>query len=198
MTGDNNTAAGVNALIFNTTGSNNIAFGMSAGQNLTTGDNNIDIGNMGVAGEWSKIRIGTVGTHDGAFITGISGISLENVLPVVIDGNGQLGTADADSLRGPKGDKGDPGDTGAPGPAGPDGSPSPAGPKGDTGAPDQLPARTSGGGIRYRSALGVGQRRGGTSRLHQARNNDRHLYKHKGTAETNRRNSLQEELASSY
>ena len=113
----------------NTTGNANIALGISAGQNLTTGSKNIDIGNLGVAGESNKIRIGTMGIQDGTFIAGISGVRLVNALPVVIDGNGQLGTADADSLRGPKGDKGDTGDTGAPGPTGP---------QGETGHQDQL------------------------------------------------------------
>ena len=71
-TGGSNTATGVQAL-FRTTGRSNIALGFQAGSNLTTGNNNIDIGNTGVAGESSKIRIGRQGTHNGTFIAGISG-----------------------------------------------------------------------------------------------------------------------------
>ena len=71
-TGGSNTATGVQAL-YRTTGGGNIALGFQAGVNLTTGSDNIDIGNAGVAGEASKIRIGRQGTHNGTFIAGISG-----------------------------------------------------------------------------------------------------------------------------
>ena len=72
-TGSANTAIGSGALEVNTTGGNNTP-SVSAllitppaatshwhfcRHNLTTGDNNIDIGNAGVAGESSTIRIGT-------------------------------------------------------------------------------------------------------------------------------------------
>jgi hypothetical protein len=63
----------LNALLNNKTGSSNIAVGSQAGSNLTTGSNNIHIGNLGVAGESGKIRIGKQGTQNGtlslAFIT---------------------------------------------------------------------------------------------------------------------------------
>src|SRR5207248_634362 len=68
-TGGNNTAYGVGALEFHNTGGGNIALGFNAGINLT-GSNNIDIGNVGVAGEAAKIRIGTVGTQKATFIAG--------------------------------------------------------------------------------------------------------------------------------
>jgi Chaperone of endosialidase len=92
-TGSSNTAVGLDALVSNTKGNNNIALGNSAGANLTKGSNNIDIGNAGVAGESNKIRIGTKGTQKSAFIAGISGVTVAGGVGVVIDSNGQLGTA---------------------------------------------------------------------------------------------------------
>jgi hypothetical protein len=88
----NNTANGGVALSHNTTGSNNIALGVSAGTNLTTGSNNIDIGNGGVAGEASTIRVGTAGTHSATFVAGIRGVTVASGVAVVIGTNGQLGT----------------------------------------------------------------------------------------------------------
>jgi|SRR5215475_15028365 len=67
----NNTAIGDGALQSNTTGNGNIALGESAGGFLTTGDNNIEIGNLGVAGESNKIRIGDPTIHTGIFLAGI-------------------------------------------------------------------------------------------------------------------------------
>lgn len=91
--GNSNTASGYFALIGNTSGSYNIALGTGAGGALTTGDFNIDIGNAGVAGEAATIRLGTSQTR--AFIAGVRGVTPEvnDALPVVIDSNGQLGTA---------------------------------------------------------------------------------------------------------
>jgi hypothetical protein len=91
-TGNVNTANGVGALQSNTTGGGNIALGTSAGSNLTTGNNNIDIGNSGLAGEANSIRIGTAGTQSATFIAGISGAAVAGS-SVVVDSNGQLGTA---------------------------------------------------------------------------------------------------------
>jgi hypothetical protein len=91
-TGLYNSATGINALGFNTTGNFNIALGLSAGVNLTTGSNNIDIGNRGVAGESSRIRIGTKGTHTNTFIAGISGVAVPGGVGVIVDTNGKLGT----------------------------------------------------------------------------------------------------------
>ena len=89
-TGNDNTAAGFFALYNNTTGSNNIALGNHAGDALTSGDNNIDIGNHGVADEANTIRIGDV--QSATFIAGISGTAVVGDT-VVVDANGQLGTA---------------------------------------------------------------------------------------------------------
>src|SRR5205823_2157459 len=86
-----NTAVGSLAL-YNNTGTLNIAIGGNAGRNLTTGNDNIDIGNVGVAGESKKIRIGEVGTHSAAFIAGIF-TSTVTGSTVAVNGNGRLGVA---------------------------------------------------------------------------------------------------------
>jgi hypothetical protein len=91
-TGFDNTASGDQALVGNTTGSSNIALGVLAGANLSTGSNNIDIGNAGVTGESSRIRIGTKGTHKATFIAGISGVTVAGGVGVIIDTSGHLGT----------------------------------------------------------------------------------------------------------
>jgi hypothetical protein len=91
-TGFNNTATGQFALLNNTTGNSNIALGSNAGLNLTTGNNNIYIGAPGNAGESGKIRIGTAGTHNAAFIAGISGVTVAGGVGVIIGSNGKLGT----------------------------------------------------------------------------------------------------------
>ena len=78
-TGSYNIATGLGALQNNTTGYANIALGLQAGYNVTTGHDNIDIANLGVGGESSAIRIGTVGTHiSKTYVAGISG-TLEKV-----------------------------------------------------------------------------------------------------------------------
>jgi Chaperone of endosialidase len=81
-----------------------------AGYNLDTGDNNLDIGNVGVAGESNTIRIGqqvavtgfadfpdaTLAAHTATYIAGIFGETTGDAgstTPVVIDMNGNLGTA---------------------------------------------------------------------------------------------------------
>src|SRR5262249_11321317 len=46
----------------------------------------------GVAGESSKIRIGTVGVQNAAFIAGIRGATVPGGIGVVVGPNGQLGT----------------------------------------------------------------------------------------------------------
>jgi hypothetical protein len=88
--GHNNTAIGFEALL-NNTGSLNIAVGNGAGRNLTTSINNIDIGNAGVAGESSTIRIGRQGTQTRTLIAGINGAAMPGGTGVVIDANGRLG-----------------------------------------------------------------------------------------------------------
>jgi len=90
VAGIGNIADGVAALQTNTTGDYNIALGYVAGINLTTGGNNIDIGNEGVADEADTIRIGAVQTA--TFIAGISRTAVVGDT-VVVDANGQLGTA---------------------------------------------------------------------------------------------------------
>jgi hypothetical protein len=95
--GAGNTAIGFQVLYNNTTGNSNIALGGYAGWNRTTGDFNIDIGNEGVAGESNTIRIGDDSVHGATFIASISATAVV-VDPVVVDGNGQLGTV-ASSAR---------------------------------------------------------------------------------------------------
>ena len=94
-TGHFNTANGAFAL-FNTTGNGNIALGANAGVSLTTGDDNIDIGNIGVAGESSMIRIGDPAVHEGIFLAGITAMSPEapNHAVIVDPTTGQLGSVD--------------------------------------------------------------------------------------------------------
>jgi hypothetical protein len=90
-TGSFNTANGYQALFNNTTGNFNIALGQGAGSRLTTGGSNIDIGAFGFPGESDTIRIGEGQTK--TFIAGIRGVTIGGTaIPVLIDGNGQLGT----------------------------------------------------------------------------------------------------------
>jgi hypothetical protein len=98
-TGINNTANGAFAL-FNITGNGNIALGANAGINLTTGDDNIDIGNSGVAGESSMIRIGDPAVHTGIFLGGITAMTPEAPKQAVLvdPTTGQLGSVDVGSL----------------------------------------------------------------------------------------------------
>jgi hypothetical protein len=86
--GNQNAAVGEDALSGNTTGHDNIALGYGCGGNVTTGSNNIDIGNKGVAGDESTIRIGT--SHSATFIAGISGAAVTGTA-VVVNSSGQLG-----------------------------------------------------------------------------------------------------------
>ena len=99
-TGIDNTAEGFQALL-NNTGSNNIGLGSNAGSSLTTGSNNIDIGNVGVAAESNKIRIGKLGTQTATFVAGIYNVNEGGTIKAVyINSNGQLGTqAPASSRR---------------------------------------------------------------------------------------------------
>src|SRR6266850_6287943 len=91
-TGSSNTAVGYYALLNNTTGGNNIALGASAGENLTTGNNNIDIGAPGKAGDSGQIRIGSKGLHTRVHLAGVFGVTVATGAPVIVDGNGRLGT----------------------------------------------------------------------------------------------------------
>jgi predicted ribosome quality control (RQC) complex YloA/Tae2 family protein len=65
--------------------------GAFAGLAITAGDLNIDIGNLGFAGEANTIRIGDI-NQARTFIAGISGTAVVGNT-VVVDANGQLGTA---------------------------------------------------------------------------------------------------------
>ena len=87
-----NTAIGPQALSFST-GNSNIA--INGGRELTTGSDNIDIGNDGVAGESGTIRIGADNAQSSTFIAAIRGVGTlhPDAIPVLIDSDGQLGTA---------------------------------------------------------------------------------------------------------
>ena len=110
-TGSENTAVGASALIYNGSGNQNTAVGVKTFYNLFQGnhnialgyragynvgrmyqqnDNNIEIGSMGDVFDNNTIRIGDVQTR--TFIAGISGSAVTGN-PVVVDANGQLGTA---------------------------------------------------------------------------------------------------------
>jgi hypothetical protein len=99
VTGSLNTAIGSGALAANV-GNRNVALGADAGSGLTTGNDNIDIGNVGVAGESGKIRIGTAGVQTAALISGIYNVNEGGTIkPVYINSNGQLGTQPPASAR---------------------------------------------------------------------------------------------------
>ena len=90
-----NTAVGFNALVNNTTGNSNIAVGFAAGVGLGAGQsNNIAIGTPGEPGDSGTIRVGTPGPHTSFFAAGVRGVTTDiaDVVPVVVDVNGQLGT----------------------------------------------------------------------------------------------------------
>lgn len=98
LSGDYNTAVGAAAL-FNTEGSRNSALGYRAGVYNSTGSDNIWIGSFGYD-ESNTLRIGG-GTGTGefqqkrAFISGIRDVTTgqSDAIPVLIDSDGQLGTA---------------------------------------------------------------------------------------------------------
>jgi hypothetical protein len=93
-TGSQNTAVGFKALLNNRGGYNNIALGYQAGANVgglnSPRNYNIHIGNAGDFFDNATIRIGDV--QIATFIAGISGTAVVGD-PVVVDANGQLGTA---------------------------------------------------------------------------------------------------------
>jgi hypothetical protein len=100
-TGSQNTVVGSEALdsgnVNTDTGSNNIAVGYQAGRNLVSGsNNNIEIGNQGVTGDSSTIRIGD-SNQTRTFIAGISGVAVSGA-GVLVNASGQLGVA-ASSAR---------------------------------------------------------------------------------------------------
>jgi Chaperone of endosialidase len=102
-TGGGNTAVGESVLVNHITGNQNIVLGYAAGQDLTDGNVNIYISNPGAPAEDTTIRIGNVvawtdiygfphPAHTATYIAGISGTAVTGD-PVVVDANGQLGTA---------------------------------------------------------------------------------------------------------
>ena len=96
QTGNNNTVIGYQALLNNQQGSNNIAIGGNAAVNVNVGNgNNIHIGNAGAAGDNGTIRIGAAEAHSSFFVAGVRAVTTgsNDAIPVLIDGNGQLGTA---------------------------------------------------------------------------------------------------------
>ncbi len=95
-TGNNNLAIGNSSLSVLTTGSGNIAIGSSAGSALTLADsNNILIGHVGVTGDTSITRIGTVQTK--VFMAGMRGVTTDvaDGIPLYISSTGQIGTGGA-------------------------------------------------------------------------------------------------------
>lgn len=91
-TGNDNIAIGGSALQTNVSGSSNIAIGTFAGA-VATGNNNILIANGGVASESGTIRIGTESIQTKTYIAGIiNGAIGGTMIPVVVNGLGQLGT----------------------------------------------------------------------------------------------------------
>jgi hypothetical protein len=92
-TGNDNSAFGTAALSGNTSATGNRAIGQYAGANLTTGHANIDIGNGGVAGESSTIRIGNSTAQSAAYIAGIANSNIMGGAAVMVSPRGQLGVA---------------------------------------------------------------------------------------------------------
>jgi hypothetical protein len=92
-TGSSNVAIGASALSSSLTGTDNIAIGLFAGSRLMKDENyNIDIGNEGIPGESSTVRIGDSTLQKRTFIAGISGVNISGV-PVLVSNTGQLGVA---------------------------------------------------------------------------------------------------------
>ena len=97
--GASNVAIGDSAAASNGTGSFNTVVGDLAGPDIGSGGDNIYVGagaGTGVGDESQTIRIGENGFIAACFIQGISGVGVSGD-PVVVDGNGQLGTAAAGS-----------------------------------------------------------------------------------------------------
>jgi hypothetical protein len=93
-TGSYNTVIGYSAASSLQSGSHNVLIGDNAGLNIDAGSQNICIGTSPPSDESNTIRIGS-GNQTRAFIAGIRGITTAsaNAIPVLIDSNGQLGTA---------------------------------------------------------------------------------------------------------
>ena len=93
---NDNTALGYNALKL-ARGARNVAVGSGAGRVVSAGSDNIEIGNIGAGPDSRTIRIGTQGTQTATYLAGVSGTSIPGpVETVVVNGDGQLGTASVD------------------------------------------------------------------------------------------------------
>jgi hypothetical protein len=93
ITGGNNTAVGRLALAANQIGDNNIAVGANAGRNPINASNSIFIGNEGQLVDTATIKIGTQTVQTSAFIAGIHGATSTGGIGVLVNSDGQLGTA---------------------------------------------------------------------------------------------------------
>jgi hypothetical protein len=93
ITGSNNVGLGAGALSSTLSGDLNIAIGYGAGSSVGNTSNSIEIGHVGQPNDDGVIRIGTPGTHQSAFMAGITGVTVGGVgQAVMVDENGQLGT----------------------------------------------------------------------------------------------------------
>ena len=100
--GDSNTAIGDQALYQNQTGNSNTAAGNAALQNNATGSSNTAIGSQAGTGVTIANNVICIGANvpgadvtDTCFIGNIRDVQTQNAdaIPVVVDSNGQLGTA---------------------------------------------------------------------------------------------------------
>ncbi len=74
----------------------NTAVGTRAGRSLQNGRDNIYLNHTGASTESGTIRIGTLGVQSRAYLAGVHSTDAGiDVLPVVVNSEGQLGTADA-------------------------------------------------------------------------------------------------------
>lgn len=96
----NTVVIGASALQGISGGTGNIIIGTGAGGNYAnTESNNILIGNLGVLSESGAIRLGTDGTHNSFYTSGVSGVTVSNTSYVTIDTTtGQLGSTAIPSI----------------------------------------------------------------------------------------------------
>lgn len=74
-------------------GNNDVYIGAQTGNSVALGSDNIIISNPGVLNDNGVIRIGTAGTHNTCYISGITGTTTGGAaVTALVDGNGQLGT----------------------------------------------------------------------------------------------------------
>ena len=87
-----NSTADMFLALGSSSGDNNTAIGLGAGGMLTTGNDNIYVSNVGEVEESNTIRIGSGEIQTDTFIAGISGATSAGGVPVLVNGEGQLGT----------------------------------------------------------------------------------------------------------